>query len=689
MAGADQSSSMEGKPAKKTGWSLQMRLTAVIGVLLLAAFIGMEAASYQQERQAVLTNAWHTAEQVHGILMATRRIYQQQFLDSGLPITEQTVGFMPAHALSRISIDFSNWSQSGIRFNNVSDRPRNPANLADPIEMEAIRHFRDHPAEEVWMREVNGEHKDSFFHYARPIWVEAYCLKCHGNKAEAPAGIQKLYDDGYDYQMGELRGILSIKIPYTSINQRILKHFLRNLQIYLAVLFFTFMIFSYVLWRSVGAPFQTLLAGIGAIRSGRYSQRIEGVTGEFAQVGVAFNRMTEAIGEAMHERRAAEAQLQRARDALEETVQKKTSDLRHTNRLLMDKIRELEETSTTLTRLEGQWRRVIDTMPVMLEAIGADGEIVVWNRECERITGYTMPEVSGDVELQKHILLQRRSDPRTDGTGPAGADGCHSQERTIVCADGSEKQVAWCSLAEAFPIAQWASWSIGIDITERKMAQNRLLNSLEEKDALVREMHHRVKNNLQVISSLLTLQSNHLKKRKASKEAALEALLESCNRVRSMSQVHERLYRSENLSRVDFRSYVEYLASDLLNAYGITDGRVALDLNIDPINLTIDLAIPCGLIINELISNGLKHAFSDGRRGTIRVCLKHDPDLGRYELIVANDGAGFPADFDWKQSDSLGLQLVNTLIGQIRGEGALTTDGESACFTIRFTRNHP
>jgi two-component sensor histidine kinase len=194
---------------------------------------------------------------------------------------------------------------------------------------------------------------------------------------------------------------------------------------------------------------------------------------------------------------------------------------------------------------------------------------------------------------------------------------------------------------------------------QHKRGQERLFATLREKEVLLREIHHRVKNNLQVISSLLNLQAASL-----SDPQAAEMLKESQNRVRSMALVHDQLHRSPDLSRIGFREYVKNLCASLFSSYGVDSARIALRVDVEDIALPIDAAIPCGLIVHELVSNSLKHAFPGGRRGEIFIGLKSQPPRGTV-LTVADNGIGLPKTIDLFTASSLGLRLVRILAGQI------------------------
>ncbi|MBF0172354.1 MAG: PAS domain S-box protein [Magnetococcales bacterium] len=275
--------------------TLQQHLSLAIMAVFIVSFLGLEILTYQDIKKESVQDTLHLAEQIHDILMSTRRVYNQQFLNSGIPLTHKTLGFIPAHALSRISNDFAHWNDSGLYFNNVSDRPRNPDNRADEVEMEAIRHFREHPKEKQRFVEFQQNGKEPFFHYASPIRIEASCLKCHGDQADAPPTIRDTYEASYDYKVGDLRGILSIKLPASAIEQRIQNRFLQESLIHLITLFFVFLLQWYIIKRLVTDQIATLNKGMNAIATGDYEQRMIGLKGDFAQMGHTFNTMSAEI----------------------------------------------------------------------------------------------------------------------------------------------------------------------------------------------------------------------------------------------------------------------------------------------------------------------------------------------------------------------------------------------------------
>jgi PAS domain S-box-containing protein len=214
------------------------------------------------------------------------------------------------------------------------------------------------------------------------------------------------------------------------------------------------------------------------------------------------------------------------------------------------------------------------------------------------------------------------------------------------------------------------------NISIRKQAEDRIKDSLKEKEVLLKEIHHRVKNNMQIISSMLRLQSVHIHD-----ERDIELIRDSINRVRSMALVHEKLYRSHDLAKINFLEYLKSLTKELFKTYEANQEKIRLILDSRAIHLGIDKAIPCALIINEIISNALKYAFPDNRRGEIQI------EFGRNErnfrLVMSDNGVGIPEDLDFRNTKSMGLQLVNLLTEQLNGEIELDRNNGTK-FTITF-----
>ena len=215
------------------------------------------------------------------------------------------------------------------------------------------------------------------------------------------------------------------------------------------------------------------------------------------------------------------------------------------------------------------------------------------------------------------------------------------------------------------------------DITERKRAEEQLKTSLKEKEVLLKEIHHRVKNNLQLISSMFHLQSGYGKNKQV-----LRILADNQNRVRSLALIHEKLYRSGDLARIAFGEYLRDLVANLLHSYTVGTGAVSLKMAVDEISLDIDTAIPCSLIINELVTNSLKHAFPEGREGEISIDF-HSHNDNKLTLVVSDNGVGFPKGLDFRSTESFGLQLAISLVNQLGAAIELDSSAGTA-FEITF-----
>ena len=230
-------------------------------------------------------------------------------------------------------------------------------------------------------------------------------------------------------------------------------------------------------------------------------------------------------------------------------------------------------------------------------------------------------------------------------------------ENRYLCKDGS---VRWLSWRAYYNKDEGLVYATARDITERKQVEEQIRQSLREKETLIKEVHHRVKNNLAVVSSLLSLQAKQIKD-----DSLKEMFEDSQQRIKSIALVHEKLYRSKDLSRIDFRDYITTIVGELRSSYWRAGGEIGVNISADDICLDIDTAIPCGLIINELVTNSLKYAFPGSRSGELGVSLAKFDTL--YTLMVKDNGIGLPAGFDHTRTGTLGLQLVEALTRQLRG----------------------
>lgn len=295
---------------------------------------------------------------------------------------------------------------------------------------------------------------------------------------------------------------------------------------------------------------------------------------------------------------------------------------------------------------------------------GVSGNFMEINSVASEILGYTREEL---LQMAPLDVVGGESFPGTGHLDDWDKQSKITFETFLKAKDGRRIPVEINTHIFTFNHEK-LSLSIARDITERKKMEDELRISLEEKEMLLREIHHRVKNNLMIISSLLNLQSRYIKDKQV-----LDVFKDSQNRARSMALIHDRLYQSSHLKRIDIGDYIQTLAGDLFRTYATDPTRIKLNFDIEEVMVDINTMIPLGLIVNELLSNSLKHAFPEEREGHIDIGF-HSQDHS-YQLIVSDNGVGFPEDINYQDTKSLGLRLVNILTDQIDG-------------TIKLKREH-
>jgi len=314
---------------------LKTKLLLFISLILFVAFASLELVSYQAVKQNAIYQLWEQAEKVRNLLMAYRRTQQHVFLDNNVPLTEQTLPFLPAYALGKISEEYVNWDKTGFSFNNVSDKPRNPDHMADAVELEAMAYFREHDKEKLLFKPFINAKGENYYLYARPIWIKKHCIKCHGNREDAPETIRKLYDKAWGYKIGDLRGIMSIKLPATTVKDRITDVFKKDVLIHL-VAFIAIFIFVILFMRNqITRPLECIILGMQAVAKGDYNQNIKKLTGDFKIMGDTFNNMAKQIN-------AQQQALQGFNSTLEDRVQIRTKELEQANQQIKNLNTQLE-----------------------------------------------------------------------------------------------------------------------------------------------------------------------------------------------------------------------------------------------------------------------------------------------------------------------------------------------------------
>lgn len=329
--------------------------------------------------------------------------------------------------------------------------------------------------------------------------------------------------------------------------------------------------------------------------------------------------------------------------------------------------------------MDPKFQAFLEAAPDAIVVVDGSGRIVAVNALAETMFGYGHLEMIGHpIEMlvperfRTHHIKDRSDYAHEPRTRPMGA----GRPLTGRTRDGVEIPVE-ISLSPMRTEQETMVMSIIRDITERRRAQEQMQASLREKEALLREIHHRVKNNLQITSSLLRLQEGAI-----DDPQAREVFIATQNRIRSMALVHEKLYQSTNLSQIDFGDYIRTLGELLMRSFALDPSPVTLRVGGATVLLEIDVAVPCGLIVNELLSNALKHAFPGGRRGTISIEL--DRSDGWCEVCVRDDGVGLAPSVDPEHVTTLGLQLVRGLVLQLEGTLAMTSGEHGTNFSFRF-----
>jgi len=370
--------------------------------------------------------------------------------------------------------------------------------------------------------------------------------------------------------------------------------------------------------------------------------------------------------------------LGRRKSGAEFPVQISLSPIETTERtLVMSIVRDI----TAQRQAEARFRGLLEAAPDGIVVVDAKGTIVIVNTQTERMFGYAREELLGQpIE----ILVPDRFRPAHNAdrdaylhdprTRPMGA----GRALTGRMKDGTEFPVE-ISLSPLRTDNENLVMSIVRDISERRRAEEVIRASLREKEALLKEIHHRVKNNLQVTSSLLRLQAGSI-----DDPHVREMFGETQARIRSMALVHEKLYQSMNLSEIDFSDYIRSLAALLFQSFAANENRIGFDVTGGSVLLSIETAVPCGLIVNEILSNALKHAFPGTRHGRIHVHLENTDHEERI-LTINDDGIGLPEGLDIERTETLGLRLVRALVQQIDGTMTVERRPAGTKFTISFS----
>ena len=530
-----------------------------------------------------------------------------------------------------------------IKFSSVN--PRNPVNLAGPEELDMIAYFNNNPDHTVWEGAVviGGKKYYATFSAMR---MEKSCLRCHGDPAVAPLELIERYGSNasFYHPIGKVVGLDTIAIPSDTVKSLLLKENFKNLGFLVVVIallcasivfIFKFVItdrLSKITHHFLDAEKQSEKLKIGRVE-------VEG-TDEIAILAESFNKLSTKLNRTYIEHTLEIERREQAQKALRESEEK------------YRKLFEMESDALALIDIETE--RMFDVNPAFIKLFGFSKEEIL----NMKITDFSKDPEETKISMENcegHIPL--RFQKKKNGT-------FFSAEITSNFFDYMGRKVCMAAMR---------------DITDRRTIEEQIQASLNTKELLLNEIHHRVKNNFEIISSLLDMSSMT-----SDNPEIQKILLSSRTRIHSMSMIHSQLYQSESFDRVNMVKHINELSENLKILYNI-EKKIDLVIESSNVYLSLNQAIPCALILNELITNSIKYAFVGREQGTIRISIP-DSDDNTVFLRVNDDGIGISDEVDSKPASGLGLLLVkNLVVGQLKGEISIDNDNGTD-ISIEFKR---
>jgi PAS domain S-box-containing protein len=617
--------------------SIKFKLLIFVGitVLIFSAILIYEThrlvtSSIENLTRQELTLALDFDLAIREYVAETIRPLMFKLVDKGEFIPEtMSTSFVARKIFEKVRKKYPNFI---IKFS--ANNPRNPINQAGAEELNKIKYFNDHPQNTNWSGdiEMDGKQYRAIFNARR---MKTSCLRCHGNPADAPYGLIKRYgsDAAFHRSLGEVVGLDTVAIPTDTVKQMLWNENIENIG------------FLTILILLLSAALVIVLKFVMTDRLSKISQHFldsRQQDEEFEIKRIEINGKDEIAG-------------------LTENFNKLAKRLNNTYAKLRKEIEDRRQAQKALLENEEKYRKLFDMESDALVLVDIEtGKLLDVNRAFIKLYGYTREE------LQQMKNTDFSAEP--DKTLKATQD---RQEyiplRYHKKKDGTVFPVE--ITANMFEYQGKKVYIIAIrDITERKNTEQQIKASLNTKEVLLSEIHHRVKNNFEIISSLLDMSCMATDNKEIQ-----DILLSSRSRIHSMAMIHSQLYQSDRFDNIDMTKNTHELAENLRFLYG---KEKDVDLTIEPseVYLSIKYAIPCALILNELITNALKHAFSDRMRGKIQISIQKFDDTA-VRLNVKDDGKGIPEKEDAKPSGALGLELVKHLVnGQLKGELQFNTD---------------
>lgn len=375
----------------------------------------------------------------------------------------------------------------------------------------------------------------------------------------------------------------------------------------------------------------------------------------------------------LRRRKEYEKSIKKINEGLEQKITERTQEL-------MEKIEQMFLLEQTLHESEYKYRQLVEMSQEGILAIDKNGSITFLNKASAEMLGYELVDMQG-VNFFEFMDDDAKAKAQGSVNNQMNTGQSDRLETTLLHKNGKLVYVA----VSASPLMDEqgnfiGSFAIISDITKRKETEERLRKSLTEQELLLRELHHRVKNNLQVIAGLVGLQISHVED-----ESSKGALKDTQFRIQSIALVHEKLYNTETLSEISFKEYISGFASDLFMFFNVDKDKIGLRCNMEDINVGIDVAIPCGLILNELLTNILKYAFKGRDRGEITIVL-NVLEAGELELVISDNGVGLPEGIEIGKTKSLGLKIVSILVKQLKGVMEIDR-ANGTKFGLRFNKS--
>ena len=628
--------------------SIKLKLLIFVGIIVLIS----STILFQRSYSSVTSNIENLTQQqlslalnfnlgIREYVAETIRPLMFRLVSEGTFIPEtMSTSYFARQVFEKVRKQFPDYI---IKF--ASGNPRNPVNQAGPEELKMIRYFNDNPGNTVWTGEIDIGDREYLATFSA-MRMEKACLRCHGNPADAPIELIKRYgsDASFYRPLGEVVGLDTIAIPSDTVNKLLLSEKFKNLGFLGAVILLLSASLIFVFKFVITDRLSKISNHFSDVEKQGDGLKIGGIeiTGEDEIAGLAknFNKLAERLNNTYTKLDVEIEDREQAQNALRESEEK------------YRKLFEVE--SDALALMDVETGNMLDANIAFINLYGYTKEEIL----CMKNIDFSAePDKTKKTIQNLEEFVPLRYHKKKNGTVfpvEIAANSFEHQERNVYIAAIR-------------------------NITNRKLIEEQLEASLKEKELLLSEIHHRVKNNFEIISSLLDLGSMHTENQEIQ-----NLLLNSRNRIHSMAMIHSQLYQSDRFDRIDMARHIAELAEHLLLLYG-SEKKVDLVIEPSEVYLSLSQAIPCSLILNELITNSLKHAFVDREHGKIQISI-HNSDNNTVLLRLRDDGGGIPEEVDVKPAGGLGLELVKHLsVGQLKGEIRFNNnDGTEIC--IEFKR---